>query len=598
MKQRKRSGDGKTATDILEEAIYLLRSRPLLLAPYFIGSLPFVLVLLYFWTHMSNASNAWKHLAQAAWGPVLLFVWMKTWQGLYSRRLLAEIRGESSPPGGIRSFARTAAMQTIIQPWAFLLLPLAFLIMLPFPRIMAFFHNATLLASDDEKDLGAVIRKSWRQAGLLPKQNMLVIWFSSPFLLIIAALILFAIVPFMASLVPGISESQLLFIAALSLIPFCPLGVVTALNIGFIILTVPWLMKVLFDLETIFTINGGSIANDTFLAIVCAVAYLFLDPLIKACYVLRCFYGDSLRTGEDLRIELRTSAAVKTLLAIIAVFLLTLGPSMATAANSPQTFHPPAYSAGAVGAEDLNGSIDDVINRPEYTWRMPREKPPEKATKVGFFQKIVESIVNALGTAWRYVKEGIAKAWEYVVELLLKLMPVPKAGKADATNWASVSRSLIIILLICVAALLVFLVWRALRERTPAKAAVPVVPVPLPDISADDVDAAELPEEGWLKMARDLKEKKELRLALRALYLASLAFLARLDLIVTAKYKSNGEYEKELRRRCVRQPLLVGTFAENRTIFEEAWYGSREVTDAAMEHFLENQEVIRANAQK
>jgi hypothetical protein len=111
------------------------------------------------------------------------------------------------------------------------------------------------------------------------------------------------------------------------------------------------------------------------------------------------------------------------------------------------------------------------------------------------------------------------------------------------------------------------------------------------------VDATALPEEGWLNLAGELMEKGELRLALRSLYLATLACLARQELITIAKYKSDREYELELRRRSHTQPHLAEVFKENRALFECAWYGLHEVTPGIMERFSRNQERIRGHAQ-
>jgi hypothetical protein len=118
------------------------------------------------------------------------------------------------------------------------------------------------------------------------------------------------------------------------------------------------------------------------------------------------------------------------------------------------------------------------------------------------------------------------------------------------------------------------------------------------DITRDDVDATLLPEDGWLRLARELIEKGDLRLALRALYLATLTCLAGQNLITVARYKSDREYEVELRRRSHARPLLPAVFAENRSLFESAWYGLHEVTPAIMEQFSRNQEQIRTDAQR
>jgi hypothetical protein len=61
----------------------------------------------------------------------------------------------------------------------------------------------------------------------------------------------------------------------------------------------------LFGMESDFSQSPLSMLNTTFFATMFGLTYLCLDPLIKACYVLRCFYGTSLRSGEDLKAELR-----------------------------------------------------------------------------------------------------------------------------------------------------------------------------------------------------------------------------------------------------------------------------------------------------
>ncbi|MGE5840066.1 MAG: hypothetical protein ACM34H_09025, partial [Deltaproteobacteria bacterium] len=215
MKRKGRDGGGKSAIDILEEAIHLLRASPFLLAPYYLGSLPFILGLLYFWTDMSTGADAWRHCSEASWGLTLLFIWMKTWQSLYARRLLERVRGEPFAAWGFRRMIRAAAIQTAIQPWGLLILPVAFIVMLPFPQAFAFFQNASLMGSGDEGDLLTVVRRSWRQASLWTMQNTLILWLTSPFLLGLAAFSIFVLVPVSSSLNPGASVSLLLIVAAL-----------------------------------------------------------------------------------------------------------------------------------------------------------------------------------------------------------------------------------------------------------------------------------------------------------------------------------------------------------------------------------------------
>jgi hypothetical protein len=88
----------------------------------------------------------------------------------------------------------------------------------------------------------------------------------------------------------------------------------------------------------------------------------------------------------------------------------------------------------------------------------------------------------------------------------------------------------------------------------------------------------------------------DLRLALRALYLASLAHLGQRELIVIAKFKSNHDYARELRRRAQAREALLAAFGENVSEFERAWYGMHEVTRDHFEHFNANVERIREGA--
>lgn len=596
MKGKSGGRGGKPAVDILEEATHLLRANASLLTPYYFGSLPFILGLLYFWTDMSTGADAWRHCSEASWGLTLLFIWMKTWQSLYARRLLERIRGEASPAWGLRRMMRAAAMQTAIQPWSILILPIAFIILLPFPQVFAFFQNASLMGSGDDADLRTVVQKSWRQASLWTKQNTLIIWLTSPFLLGLAAFLVFVIVPISSSFNPGASVSFLLVVTALVVIPLCPLGMVTALNIGMAVLLLPWLLKTLFDVETIFSISKIHILNNTFFAVVCSLSYLCLDPLMKASYCLRCFYGESLQTGEDLKVELRSRARLGSMVALSLAIFLCFGPFGKALAQS-STAPTPAGGA-SVSAQQLDDAIENIIHYPEYSWRMPRERPPDVARSHSALRDFLDSIINTLRTGWGYVKRGLTKVWNFIRDLLSRIIPsLPKLEKPDS-HWTNFSRALIIIPILIIMALLAFLAWRAWKDRGPRRVTGDVTLKPAPDITREDLDATALPEEGWLNLARELIEKGELRLALRALYLATLAHLAQQELITIAKYKSDREYELELRRRSHTQPHLAGVFAENRALFECAWYGLHEVTPGIMERFSRNQESIRSHAQR
>jgi hypothetical protein len=279
----------------------------------------------------------------------------------------------------------------------------------------------------------------------------------------------------------------------------------------------------------------------------------------------------------------------------LAIFLC-FGPFGKALAQSSTAAIP--GGGASVSAQQLDDAIENIIHYPEYSWRMPRERPPEVARSHTALRDFIDSIINTLRTGWSYVKEVLAKVLKFIKDILSHIIPsLPKLEKPDS-HWTNFSRALIIIPMLGILALLAFLAWCAWKDRRSRRVTRDMTLKPAPDITREDLDATALPEEGWLNLARELMEKGELRLALRALYLATLACLAQQELITIAKYKSDREYELELRRRSHTQPHLAGVFAENRALFESAWYGLHEVTPGIMERFSRNQESIRSHAQK
>ena len=78
----------KSAIVIVEEALHLLRSSPIrLLTSFYLGSIPFVLGVLYFWADMSRSAKAHEYNTVAALGLAILFVWMKYWHFVFALRV-------------------------------------------------------------------------------------------------------------------------------------------------------------------------------------------------------------------------------------------------------------------------------------------------------------------------------------------------------------------------------------------------------------------------------------------------------------------------------------------------------------------------------
>jgi hypothetical protein len=138
------------------------------------------------------------------------------------------------------------------------------------------------------------------------------------------------------------------------------------------------------------------------------------------------------------------------------------------------------------------------------------------------------------------------------------------------------------------------LIFRARRRRRRSELVLAEPVAARPDLTDENVAADQLPEDGWLNMAREMMEQGNLLLALRALYLASLAHLAAREMITIAIFKSNREYESELRRRARALPEVQNAFSQNVAAFDRAWYGLHEVTRDALQEFETNLGRIRA----
>src|SRR5438105_611734 len=138
----------RPALELIEEAIHLLRAAPVgIIATYYLGALPFVLGLLYFWTDMSRSPFAAGHLAETALGMAALFVWMKFWQGVFASSLRTHLLGDAPRALTFSRFGRILFSQMALQPLGLFLLPLASVAVFPFPWVYAYYQSLTARAA-------------------------------------------------------------------------------------------------------------------------------------------------------------------------------------------------------------------------------------------------------------------------------------------------------------------------------------------------------------------------------------------------------------------------------------------------------------------
>jgi hypothetical protein len=544
---------------IIEEAVHLLRlASPGTLATYYVGSVPFVLSLLYFWADLSRNPFAGGYASAAALGLALMFVWMKCWQAVFTERLLAGLRNAEAERMTLARLGRLVTLQAFLQSTGLVVIPMAAVMALPLPWVYTFYQNVTVLGQGRDSGWRRIAGQAWDQAKVWPWPNHLVL--------------------------------GVLFI----------FGFVVFLNLAAVVLWTPGLIRDLLGVESVFTRSGIHALNTTFLMITTGLTYLCLDPLIKAVYALRCYYGLSIRTGEDLRVDLSRLGS----LGVKILFLAGMGtglwwasvPSVSPAAVGEMITGVQAHETGvgmnpAVPPQRLEQSIREVLNQREYTWRLPRdENKTDQVKEPGMLADFFEWLGEQIRAGYRAVKSWFEKAAEWWENLFPKKTPKP-GSKSGSIDWTSSLHVILLAGLGILGTVLAVVLWRTWRHRVrePVVKAVAVA-AKVPDLRDDTVGAEQLPGDGWLALARQMMDKGELRLALRALYLATLARLAEREMISLARYKSNREYELELNRHVRSSPEVMDRFSHNVLMFDRAWYGRHEVNRNDLNRFLANQE--------
>jgi hypothetical protein len=314
------------------------------------------------------------------------------------------------------------------------------------------------------------------------------------------------------------------------------------------------------------------------------LTYLSVDPILKTIYTLRCFYGESLRSGEDLKAALKQSGLSSHFALLVISIALACAPARGHAAPAPAVLQP----GPAVSPAELDRQIDRVIHERKYTWRMPRDRAASTDSEQGIITRFLERVIGL-------IRRGIRAVLDWIADIFRRLFR-PRQESGSALDWVSSSLLLYALLAAVLSALGVYLfrIWG--RRHRPGAALAPQAIQLEPDIADENVDANRLPEDGWARLGRELLDKGDFRLAMRAFYLASLAHLARRNLIGIARFKSNRDYESELRRRGHALSNLLPLFGENLATFERIWYGMHEVNRELVQQFAENLERMRAGA--
>lgn len=542
-RRRVRQAGEPTAVDLIEEGVHLLRATSMRSwGLYLCGLCPFLLGFLFFWMEMATSGLAGKHLLPASFGMGLLFLWFKATQCYFARGLREALLGHPEPGWGLGTWWRVLCRQAVWQPSGWILLPVASVLTVPFAWVFAFYQN--LLTADPleaSPTEGGAFAENWSLARMWHEQN----WVLLSLLGLVA------------------------FLSWLNWISLC--------------FFVPFLLKSLLGVETVFSRAGMSLLNSTTLFGCGLLAFLVTDPLVKAVYLLRRHYAASRRSGADLRLRLRRyhlRASVCPLVPLLLFVVMAAGslcPVTALAVGEP------ADRAPLVDSEQLDRAIDQVLERREFVWRFPREA--------------VEDSGKSWFGAWLERLEALQERIEKWIEDVFGKEEGPRSS-FGGLNFLGLGTALSYLIIGAFVVLVLLLAWRAWRLYQPVQVAsgeAESTAVPEPDLADEEVSADLLPRNEWVELARQLIARGDYRLALRAYFLAQLAAFSSEGLIRIRKAKSNREYARELSRRGHGNPRLVELYWSQLRLFERVWYGQGvsgpdEVRE--MEQYLTEQGVL------
>lgn len=609
-REKKRVKTAESGLLVAGDALSIFGSLPLELhLLYYVGTLPFASVFLYFWFDMLKSAYAQDTLI--VWSLLLpvLFVWMKCWQAVYVNALNGWLYNKPSPRYSVRGVLRLVAFTAILQPLGFIVVPLAMAIGVPYPAAVFFFQDVLLSEALYEEGYYARCAESLRCSCSSPGQGLMLVWLFSPWQMCVTILMIGLIIfvnRFLgmemamggeAKTVAGVLVAQISSIGALS----SPLAFMLATGISALAYVIPWILEHLLGIETAYSHGFGQMLSSlSFMAVVFVLVFMFLDPLVKISTVIRRFQYLSRSSGEDILFslkELSRKARKASALGLLLLAGLVFSPSASRADVTEERDEPSAASAVPALAErqgKLDVALDETLRKSRYTWRMPRElaDSSEKAKERHGWLKGVEAYMQRL----RERADALIRRFgEWMKKIVSRQEETEKKGGWwDSLLSVGWFEGLFYLLTAGLVGIALFLFGRWLKKRgalmpatasTEGKAAV--------DIHDQGVSPDDLPPDEWLEMAFSFVDQGDYRAAMRALFLSVLAKLGQMDLITLRSYKSNRDYMRELSLRARGRGEIIELFKGLRGGMECTWYGFAPATEQMWRDYLAKSMVLR-----
>jgi hypothetical protein len=226
----------------------------------------------------------------------------------------------------------------------------------------------------------------------------------------------------------------------------------------------------------------------------------------------------------------------------------------------------------------LDRQIERVLENPEFNWREPYS-PAHRSKQKSFLDQFIFSIRQTLLS----IGHALDRLWKWLLRTFdFKRVFAPPATSSTPLS-SGIFNALAYLLWAALAGTLILFIVRLRRLK--ATGPTPATPPPIPNLADEEVTPDQLPDDEWSALAGQKIAAGEFRQALRALFLAILALLASRRFLAIERWKSNSDYEKELRRKAKNRSDLLALFAQSRSGFERCWYGRDSVTLEALESY-------------
>jgi hypothetical protein len=473
-----------------------------------------------------------KTVADELWGHAallaLLYLLMGAGRSVFCKELRSAIHEEKR--GG--DPARTISANHMVLHMAELaLLPCALVSIAGFPWTLAFFRFALC---GQETGLRRMVSQGARRASALHRQAWLL------------ALILAAVV------------------------------LATFLNVMAGLLLFPDLFKALSGYETPFTRSHLWILNSSTVILAAGVTLLLAEALALAVMSLAVFYENAETNGRDLLLQLKKTREAGKYVTALLWLLLIFGVSERM-----------TLQAEAISATKLDQQVDQVLREHKYDWVAAANRPAASEKRADGFgsaiARVVERGVEEIRRGLRAINDWIKRLFDRRTSTE---SPQAPAGTPGVSMWLLGGLGLL------AAGVSGFLLIRGFGSRVPVAMATPSGATPAVDLHNEELLATALPEDEWLQLAGKHFGQGESRLAVRALYLAGLAALAKRELLSISAFKTNADYKAELRRRARSEPV-VAAFSRNGFRFESTWYGLHEVSEELVAGFQQDLRSLR-----